>query len=53
MSAEQFENSPEFRRFREGMKKFLKVNKAGLDRRVEHAKEYSSQLKTRQGRKVK
>jgi hypothetical protein len=35
MTAEEFDNTPEFRRFRSGMKKLLKVSNAELDRRVE------------------
>jgi hypothetical protein len=33
------ENTPEFRRFRESMKKLLKVSKTELDRRIEQAKQ--------------
>jgi hypothetical protein len=42
MTPEQFEKSPEFRRFRTGMKSLLKVSKAELDRRVESAKKRKS-----------
>lgn len=38
LTPEQFENTPEFRRFREGMKQLLKVSKAELDRRVKDNK---------------
>jgi len=34
MTATQFENTPEFRRLRRGMKQLLKVSKSELDRRV-------------------
>ena len=37
LSAREFLDSPEFRRFRTGMKKLLKVSKTELDRRMEHA----------------
>jgi soluble cytochrome b562 len=43
MTPEQFENLPEFRRFREGMKSLLKVSKAELNRRIEAARNKSSQ----------
>jgi hypothetical protein len=38
MAAEQFLESPEFRRFRTGMKRLLTVPKEKLDRLVENAK---------------
>jgi hypothetical protein len=34
LTAEQFTNTVEFRRFKRGMKKVLKVSKATVDRRV-------------------
>lgn len=34
LTAEQFENTPEFRRFRTGMKELLKVSKADLNQRL-------------------
>lgn len=47
MTAEWFENTPEFRRFRTGMKQLLKVSKSELDRRVETAKLNSARRKSR------
>jgi hypothetical protein len=44
MTAEQFEKSPEFRRFRTGMKRILTVSKANLDRRVQEAKLNSDRI---------
>ena len=41
MTAEQFEASPEFRKFKSAMRKILKVPKSELDRRVKDAKETS------------
>jgi hypothetical protein len=41
LTAEQFEASPEFRRFRGIMRKLLKVPKTELDHRVRTAKEQS------------
>jgi len=41
LTPEQFENSDEFRTFRQAMKKLLKVRKSELDARVEHAKRTS------------
>ena len=38
LTAEQFEATPEFRKFRSFMKKLLKVNKAELDRRLAETK---------------
>jgi hypothetical protein len=39
---EQFRATPEFRRFKRGMKRLLRVSKAELDRRVNTAKEKST-----------
>lgn len=41
LAFEQFRNTPEFRRFKAGMKKLLNVSKAELDKRVKRAKEIS------------
>ena len=41
MTAEQFEASPEFRKFKSAMRKIMKVPKAELDERVRRAKETS------------
>jgi hypothetical protein len=41
MTAERFEASPEFRKFKSAMRKILKVSKPELDRRVQNAKETS------------
>jgi hypothetical protein len=41
MTSEQFEASPEFRKFKSAMQKILKVSKRELDRRVQDAKETS------------
>jgi hypothetical protein len=41
MTAEQFEASPEFRKFKSAMRKILKVPKSELDERVRLAKETS------------
>lgn len=41
LTAEQFEASPEFRRFKNGMRKLLKVPKSELDDRVRLARERS------------
>ena len=41
LSVREFLDSPEFRRFRTGMKKLLKVPKAELDHRVRTAKKLS------------
>jgi hypothetical protein len=41
MTAEQFEASPEFRKFKSAVRKVLKVTKAELDERVRQAKETS------------
>ena len=41
MTAEQFEASPEFRKFKSAMRKILRVPKAELDKRVRVAKETS------------
>jgi hypothetical protein len=41
MTAVQFENAPEFRRFKTGMRELLKVSKPELDRRIEHSKKAS------------
>jgi hypothetical protein len=41
MTAEQFEASPEFRKFKSAMRKILKVSKSELDERVRLAKEAS------------
>lgn len=38
LTAEQFEVAPEFRRFKRGMKKLLKVSKTEIDRRVGHGR---------------
>jgi hypothetical protein len=38
LTAEQFEATPEFRRFKKGMRKILKVSKAELDERILAAK---------------
>jgi transposase-like protein len=44
MAAQQFENTPEFRRLKSGMKQLLKVTKKDLDRRVMEAKLNSERL---------
>jgi hypothetical protein len=44
MTAEQFEASPEFRKFKSAMRKILKVPKTELDERVRLAKETSPRL---------
>jgi hypothetical protein len=44
LTAAQFETSPEFRRFRTGMKQLLKVSKAELDRRVAAEKIASTRI---------
>jgi hypothetical protein len=41
ITREQFENTPEFRKFTEGMKKLLEVPKAELDAMVAAAKQSS------------
>lgn len=41
LTSEQFEATPEFRRFKAIMRKLIKVPKAELDRRVQVAKETS------------
>jgi hypothetical protein len=41
MTVEQFEATPEFRRFKSAMRKILKVPKSELDHRVQTAKEKS------------
>lgn len=41
LTAEQFEASPEFRKFKSAMRKILKVPKAELVERVKRAKETS------------
>jgi hypothetical protein len=41
LSAEKFMGSPEFRKFRAGIKRLLKVPKAELDKRVAIAREAS------------
>lgn len=44
MTSEQFENTPEFRLFRPGMERLLKVSKTELDRRVREAKLSSDRI---------
>jgi hypothetical protein len=44
MPHEQFRASPEFRRFRNGMTKLLRMTKTQLDARVEQAKADSPRL---------
>ena len=44
LTGAQFENTPEFRRFKTGMKELLKVSKAELDRRIEQAKQNSPRI---------
>lgn len=44
LATEPFENTPEFRRFREGLKRLLAVPKEDLDRRVREAKLNSERL---------
>jgi hypothetical protein len=41
LTVREFLDSPEFRKFRTGIKKLLKVSKAELDERVENAKRTS------------
>jgi hypothetical protein len=41
LTAEQFEASPEFRKFKSAMRKAMKVSKGELDQRVRLAKEAS------------
>jgi hypothetical protein len=38
LTAEQFVATPEFRRFKKGMRKIVKVSKAELDKRVRRLK---------------
>ena len=44
MTAEQFEATPEFRKFKTAMRKILKVPKVDLDERVQRAKATSPRL---------
>jgi len=44
MTSEQFENAPEFRKLKRGMKKLLRVSKAELDERARLAKEASPRI---------
>jgi hypothetical protein len=44
LNVREFLDSPEFRRFRTGMKKLLKVPKADLDHRVRTAKDLSPRV---------
>ncbi len=55
LTAEQFEQTVEFRRFKRAMKGLLKVSKAELDRKVELAKKTSPRVDNRNapGRKAK
>ncbi len=38
LTAEQFEATPEFRKFKRAMREILKISKKDLDERVRHAK---------------
>jgi hypothetical protein len=44
MNPDQFENTPEFRRFAARMKRLLQVSKRELDRRVREAKLNSDRI---------
>jgi len=47
LTAEQFKATPEFRRFKKGMRKIVKVPKAELDRRIQLPKRHSAKTKHR------
>lgn len=44
LTADQFEATPEFRKFKSATRKILEVSKADLDERVRHAKETSPRV---------
>jgi hypothetical protein len=47
LTAEQLIPTPEFRHFKKGMRKILKLSKAEIDQRVELARERSSRLRNK------
>jgi hypothetical protein len=47
LTPEQFRASPQFRRFKKGMRRIMKVSKSELDERIRLAKERSARIRNR------